>query len=311
MKLRATSTSRPTGRAVPVAVAVFAVLAVALAACAKDAAPPPAASASSPGSGTPTTAGGRDGPSTTPAPGPAARPTKGAGAITLVTLGDSLTAGQGEEPERGYPERLKDWLEANGHPGSTVVNLGRSGWTSQQVIDGADGERGQLASAQEAIEQAASEGTPVIATLLIGSNDLWYLYNNDAPTTADDERTDLATYRANLQKIVSTLRAAGASVVLGINDDQSHRPMMTDATMRENTFPAITAGEVTQMSAQAKKYATVVREVAADNGALVVDFLDAPLFRDPARLNEDGGHPNSRGYDEMTEVWRTGLQPLV
>jgi len=244
----------------------------------------------------------------TKAPGP---PAKGSGAIMLVTLGDSLTAGQGEEPERGYPERLKDWLEANGHPGSTVQNLGRSGWTSQQVIDGADGERGQVPAAEELIGPAVSEGTPVIATLLIGSNDLWYLYNNDGTTTADEERADLEHYRGNLQKTVRALKAAGATVVLGINDDQSYRPLMTDPTMRENTFPSISPGEVAQMSAQAKKYATVVREVAADNSVPVVDFLEAPLFRDPARLNEDGGHPNTRGYDEMTEIWERGMQPLI
>src|SRR5262245_53067203 len=167
---------------------------------------------------------------------PATQSATQSGAITLVTLGDSLTSGQGEDSEKGYPGRLQDELERAGHAGSKVVNLGRSGWTSKDLIDGADGDRGQLAPAKEAIAEAKDNGMPVIATVLIGSNDLWALYRDEGTTDAGSERKDLDNYRANLQKIVSTLRSDGAQVVIGINDDQSKRPMMADPTMRENTL---------------------------------------------------------------------------
>jgi lysophospholipase L1-like esterase len=110
---------------------------------------------------------------------------------------------------------------------------------------------------------------------------------------------------------VKELRAAGAQVVLGINDDQSKRPFMVDDNLRREVFPGITAEEGKQMSAQARKYADVVRQVAAENGALVADFLEADFFFDRATMADDGAHPNGKGYEEMTEVWLNAMQPLL
>jgi lysophospholipase L1-like esterase len=259
-------------------------------------------------------AGSSTGSSTRTGADPSAAPSAGAinadakGAVTLIALGDSLTAGQGDDSERGFPARIADALTASGRPVSQVVNLGRSGWDSQQVLDGGDGDRSQLVAAQEAIAQARQEGADVIATVLVGSNDLWRLYDPEAETTAADERDNLERYRRNLQTTVRTLRAAGATVVVGINDDQSKRPIMADRTMRQNTLPGVTDDEVGRMSEQAGRYAEVVREVAAANGALVADFFDAPFFRNPATLNEDGIHPNTQGYDQMAKIWIDALE---
>ena len=78
-----------------------------------------------------------------------------------------------------------------------------------------------------------------------------------------------------------------------------------------NNFPAITDAEALRMSAQAGRYAEVVRKIAADNDALVADFLNVPFFTDPARLNEDGSHPNARGYDEMAQIWLDAMRPSL
>jgi lysophospholipase L1-like esterase len=235
-----------------------------------------------------------------------------AGPVQVLSLGDSLTAGQGEEPERGFPQRIADALESKpGRNGSTSLNLGRSGWDSQQILDGGPGDRSQLTGALEFIEQAKGEGKVVLVTLLAGSNDLWYLYDPTPPTSAEDEQASLDRYRANVTKLVTALRSAGATVALGINDDQSKRPVAADPKIRENTFPDITDAEVARMSAQARKLATVTREIASANGCVVADFLDAPFFRDRALLADDGNHPNAKGYDAMAKIWLDALQPLL
>ncbi len=233
------------------------------------------------------------------------------GPITVVALGDSLTEGAGDDDAHGYPERLASWLETHGRAGSNVVNLGQSGWDSQQLIDGQDGQPSQLSQAVPAIEEAVRAGRPVVAIVLVGSNDLWYLYANDAPTTPEEERENLATYRRNLTTIADRLTGVGAHLVLGINDDQSKRPVARDAKLRTETFSSISDDEVAMMSVQAGRYATVVRDVAAAHGAPVADFLDASFFRDPATLADDGNHPNKVGYDRMTEVWLAALRPLL
>lgn len=233
------------------------------------------------------------------------------GPITLISLGDSLTAGEGEDPERSYPDRLRVAFDGAGRAGSTVVNLGRSGWDSTEVISGADGEGGQLPTALDAIAQAKQESRPVIATLLIGSNDLWRLYAPDGDTTAEQEQQNLDTYRSNVTRIVGELRAAGAKVVIGINDDQSRRPVITDLTIRQNTVPGITDAEAVRMTAQAARFAQVVRIVAAANDASVVDFFTASFFTDPTLLAEDGIHPNVKGYDRMATMWLEVIRPLL
>ena len=58
----------------------------------------------------------------------------GADPVTLVTLGDSLTVGDGDEVGGGYPSRLLKKLSKQA-PGSTLKNLAQSGWTSDDLIN--------------------------------------------------------------------------------------------------------------------------------------------------------------------------------
>jgi len=57
--------------------------------------------------------------------------------LSVVSLGDSLTQGDGDGHTGlgGYPPRLQTLIEAL-HPGSQVLNLGRSGWASADLING-------------------------------------------------------------------------------------------------------------------------------------------------------------------------------
>jgi lysophospholipase L1-like esterase len=55
--------------------------------------------------------------------------------VTLVTVGDSLTAGDGDDGTGGgYPARLLTMLQA-AYPGSTLSNLAISGDTTQDLIN--------------------------------------------------------------------------------------------------------------------------------------------------------------------------------
>ena len=235
------------------------------------------------------------------------------GPITVVTLGDSLTEGQGDDGGTGYPGRLPDLLAAKGRPGSTVVNVGHSGWDTQMLIDGAEDRPSELAEARTAIADAQSAGRPVVALVLIGSNDLWYLYEYgpESGTDAEAEAADVEHYRRNLESIVSDLRTRGAQVVLAINDDQSRRDIATDETRRGAALPATTNAEVAQMSAQARRYATVVRDIASANGLPVADFLESPVYTNRATMSDDGNHPNAQGYDAIAQVWMEAMAPLL
>jgi lysophospholipase L1-like esterase len=232
------------------------------------------------------------------------------GPLTLVTLGDSLTAGDRDDSAAGggYPRRLLAALQAI-RPGSTLLNLGQSGWTSGDLIDGVNGTPGQLDQAVAHLNQA--NGAKV-ALVWIGSNDLWYLYEfGPEPMNAAAEQDDLAAYQQHLTTIVAALRATGAYVLLGLMDDQALRPVVANPpNPAEPAFPAITADDRARMSAQVTRYNAALTALAALPGPpelAPVDFYATTIFTDPATLADDGNHPNAAGYDAIAALWAAAL----
>jgi lysophospholipase L1-like esterase len=228
------------------------------------------------------------------------------GPVTLVTLGDSLTEGAEDELEKGgYPGRLIEQLKAS-RPGSTLLNLGHTGWNSDALLHGDQGLPSELDEAVKAIKEAIAAKRPALALVWIGSNDLFYLYEYGDPD-AEAEQADLENYRRNLDTILEKLTDAGARVAIALLDDQSKRPVV----LRGEAFPGTSKAEAKRMSAQVQRYNAIIAEKAAEYGALTVDFYNTTLFTDEKTLAGDGNHPNSAGYDKVTEVWFAALRPLL
>lgn len=236
------------------------------------------------------------------------------GPVTVVTLGDSLTSGDGDETgQGGYAARLVAAIEADdGREGSSLVNLAVSGWDSTMMVEGGDGADPQLAPAVDAVRAAVDEGRAVIATILIGSNDLWYTYEYSEPsgTTAENEAAAAEVYEENLDRAVAELTEAGATVVVGLPDDQSLRPGVADIERLNTVLPYTTAEEVQQMSGLAARFGDIAVEVAAKYDALTVDTNDS-FWADEATMAEDGIHPNAAGHDRLAELWLETIEPLL
>jgi lysophospholipase L1-like esterase len=248
-----------------------------------------------------------------PAPGGAAPAAAlAAGPVTVIALGDSLTAGEGDDAGKGFVGRLTEAIAARpGREGSKLTNLGQSGWDSSMMVNGYDG--GPQAELPQAVAaaRAAAPGA-VLATVLIGSNDLWYVYQNGAvnPTPRAEEDALVTTYRANLERTLTELQAAGAVVVVGLPDDQSARPIAVDMGRLNQQLSDVTAEEVGKMSTLAGVLDRTAAEVAAAHGAPTVDTND-PFWADPARMADDGIHPNAAGYTALAEMWMGGVAPLL
>ncbi len=221
-----------------------------------------------------------------------------AGPLTLVALGDSLTQGDGDDSGRGgYPGRLFEMVNAT-HPDSTIANYGQSGWNSDALINGDQGLESQLTRAVAELQSATSQGRGAVAFVWIGSNDLWYLYEYGEGSNENDSM-DAEHFSANLDLILGQLRSTGAQVIVAQLDDQSQRPV----ALKGEAFTAITQDEMARMSMQASRYNEIIAERAAQHGALVVDFFSTDIFTNPATLYDDGNHPNSAGYDVITQKW--------
>jgi lysophospholipase L1-like esterase len=233
------------------------------------------------------------------------------GPVTVIALGDSLTAGVGDDAGQGFVGRITDAIGAKpGREGSTLLNLGQSGWTSTEMIDGQQGAPGELKQAVDTA-RAARPGS-VLATVLIGSNDLWSVYQNGTvnPSPSADEDAAVATYRTNLDRTVTEMQAAGAVVVVGLPDDQSVRPSYADITRLNAQLPDITEEEVRKMADLSRVFDRTVTEVAAAHGVRTVDTND-PFWADPSRMDPDGIHPNTTGYTEMATRWMKAVDPLL
>ena len=234
------------------------------------------------------------------------------GPVTVIALGDSLTAGDGDDTGKGFVGRLTEAIAARpGRQGSTLTNLGQSGWDSTMMVNGYDG--GPQAQLPQAVTKArAAAPGAVLATVLIGSNDLWYVYQNGAvePTPRAEENAMVAAYRANLERTLTELQAVGAVVVVGLPDDQSARPIAADIGRLNQQLSAVTAEEVSKMSALSEVLDRTAAEVAAAHGAPTVDTND-PFWADPARMADDGIHPNAAGYTALAELWTGGVAPLL
>lgn len=209
------------------------------------------------------------------------------GPLTLVALGDSLTQGDGdyESEGGGFPYRLERSINTV-RPDSQVINLGESGWTSQQMVEGQ-------------LPQALAYN-PNLAVVWIGSNNLWY---NSGP---EGEAQDIENYSKDLDTTFAALKKAGAVIFVALLDDQTLRPYAT-----ANDYANFTREQLAHMSQLTLKFNDVVRTKAAEYNATVVDFFNTTIFTDPATLAEDGIHPNSAGYDIIEKMWFDAIRRIL
>ena len=231
---------------------------------------------------------------------PVPTPTLDVRPIMIVTIGDSLTEGDKDDSTEGggWPRRLRLILAAQ-RPGSQVINLARPGWTSHDLLQGRDGEPNQIDRAVEVLRTASGEKS---ATVWIGVNDLFYLYEFGNPTAVEEDQ-EADRFARDLDDLLDRLSDTGATVFVALLHDPSHGSVQTSGV-----FMSTTPDEWTRMSLQAQRYNEIITAVAEKHGARWVDIPATKIFSTPALMFEDGIHPNARGYDELAKVWWEALR---
>jgi lysophospholipase L1-like esterase len=227
------------------------------------------------------------------------------GPLSIVAIGDSLTQGDGDESGlNGYPTRLANLIDAR-RPGTQILNLGKSGWSSNDILNGTNGEAATIPEALAA--------RPNIALVWIGSNDLWYLYEyGPEPMTKETEQQDLDNYANNIDAILQQFSKSGAKVFIALLDDQSKRPVVANPpNPSEPAFSAITADDLARMSKHVIAMNDIIQEKAAEYAAVTVDFYHTEIFTNPATLYSDGNHPNTAGYEKITQIWFSAIEAYI
>jgi acyl-CoA thioesterase-1 len=183
----------------------------------------------------------------------------GAEERVIVAFGDSLTAGLGVPAEQSYPARLASRLRAEGYP-YRVVNAGVSGDTTAGGLRRVDW---------------ALRLNPEIVILELGVNDAF-------------RGQDLDGIRANLDRIVERLQAAGVRVLI--------------AGMR---LPPNYGAR------RAEAFRRLYEDLAKARHAPLIPFFLDGVGGNP-RLNQmDGIHPTAEGYRVIVDHLWPYLVPLL
>jgi acyl-CoA thioesterase-1 len=178
----------------------------------------------------------------------ASTPPAAAEPMRIVVLGDSLVAGFRLKPSDAFPAQLERALKAKGHD-VEVINAGVSGDTT--------------AAGLARVKWAVPARTHAVI-LELGANDAL-------------RGLEPARARANLEKIITTLKAGGAEILLA--------GMMAPRGLGEDYV---------------RQFNAIYPELAAKYGLILYPFFLEGVLMD-AKLNlDDGLHPNAKGIAEIT-----------
>ena len=199
----------------------------------------------------------------------AARPS-----IRYVALGDSYTIGTGATPDQSWPALVAQRLQNKNIPLELVANLGRNGWTTQNLIDY---ELPVLRTMR-----------PDVVTLLIGTND-W--------VQGVDEKIFQKNFHEILGRILSIVPDPNKILVITIPD-----------------FSVMPAGKQYSGGRDiARGIAQFNQGIMSESKSLGVRVLDiCPLSQtmgqDLSLSASDGLHPSAKGYAQWADLIGPVLQ---
>lgn len=179
---------------------------------------------------------------------------------TVLVMGDSLSAAYGLAPEQGWVALLAERLRAE-NPGWKVANASVSGETT---AGGASRIAGELKRHQ-----------PEVVVIELGAND-------------GLRGLDLAQTRANLERMVTAAKDAGAQVLLlGMRIPPNYGPDYTRGFERNYTA------------------------LAEEHEVALLPFLLEPIAMDRDAFQPDNLHPVAEAQPKLRDhVWRA-LAPLL
>lgn len=196
-------------------------------------------------------------------------------AISLLSLGDSYTIGEGVEAHERWPNQLVDALRRRGFAVADAAIIARTGWTTDEL--------------SSAIDQSPPPGRFDLVTLLIGVNDQ---YRGRPPAEY------AVTFRALLERSIGFAADDASRVVVISIPDWGMMP-----------FAAAQGRDPERIAAEIDEYNGINRTEATRAGADYADItsLSRVVGRDWRFIARDGLHPSGLMY----ESWARLLLPVA
>ena len=218
--------------------------------------------------------------------------------LTLTALGDSIPAAANCPGCESFVELFGQQIAERQGAHVQVLDLGVSGWTSQDVLD-------SLAPASADAEAVRSSD---VLTITIGANDFYpdlvsYLADDCGPEPLacfDDELAGLRERLGRVLSLVGDLRDERLSNVLVTG----YWNVFTDGAVADELYGA---QFLQDSAAVTRRVNSVIESVSTAFGATYVDlfepFKGAEGANDPtALLADDGDHPNQAGHQKISEA---------
>jgi len=193
---------------------------------------------------------------------------------TYVALGDSLTAGTGDEGRDGCPvgfaQRLADILSVRTAVRCRLINLAVDGATAGQVL-------GKQLPAVTACH-------PDLISVTVGMNDV------------RARGFDELSFKADLGQLLEALAATQATVLT--------------CTLPDVTAVMALSPELSEVARERLRLASdIIREQAESYGVLCVDTWAMPEAADPELYGPDHVHLGSRGHQLLAAACADKLAP--
>jgi lysophospholipase L1-like esterase len=193
---------------------------------------------------------------------------------TYVALGDSLTAGRGDEGRDGRPvgwaQRLADVLSVRTAVRCRLINLAVDSATVGEVL------AKQL--------PAVSACRPDLVSVTVGMNDVRV------------RGFDELSFKADLGQLLEALAATQATVLT--------------CTLPDVTTVMALSPELAEVARERLRLASdIIREQAESYGAVCVDAWAMPAAADPELYAPDHLHPNGRGHQFLAAACADQLAP--
>jgi lysophospholipase L1-like esterase len=193
---------------------------------------------------------------------------------SYVALGDSLTAGRGDEGPDGRPvgwaQRLADILSVRTAVRCAFANLAVDGATVREVITG------QL--------PAVAARKPDLVSVTVGVNDV------------RARGFDELSFKADLGQLFERLAATEATLLT--------------CTLPDLTAVMSLSRELREIARERMRVASdIIREQAKSYSAMCLDAWSLPEVTDPEMYCPDGIHPNHRGHQFLAAACADLLAP--
>jgi lysophospholipase L1-like esterase len=193
---------------------------------------------------------------------------------TYVAMGDSLTAGRGDEGRDGRPvgwaQRLADILTVRTAVRCGLTNLAVDGATVRQVLSK------QL--------PAVAARKPDLVSVTVGLNDIRV------------RSFDELSFKADLGQLFEALAATQATLLT--------------CTLPDLTLVMSLSPELHEVVHERMRQASdIIREQAESYGAVCLDAWSLPGAVDPDLYGPDGMHPNHKGHQFIAAASADALAP--